>query len=282
MTSSLPWNTFPECPKFDLSKANESGIIELSSGVKLWHAIFGIPLSQSLKNSVPPVLFLHGGINHSGYYANQIEYFQLSRTVIVFDNRGHGRSPLRDNEFLYDDLGDDIIGLLDYYNIPKAALVGWSDGAVMAWSVLARYPERVDRLWAYGAIDDFRKTGEGVGDIPMVQEYFTRLPKEWKAMNPEKDYDAFFGKYLGMWMKDPVWTAETFKNVPIRGVDEDAPIVWVVSCDYDDWMPKETHQRFHSYIKNSSFLQIPGAGHLAFIQTPQLYNSLVEAFLADK
>jgi pimeloyl-ACP methyl ester carboxylesterase len=280
---SVPWEEFPPCPPLDLKKANKSGVIKLPSGVEIWHGIFGIPLEQSLKEGKPPVFFLHGGINHSGYYAQQIEYFQSTQTVIVFDNRGHGRSPLGDQDFLYDDLADDIKGVLDYYQIPKAALVGWSDGAVMAWSMLSRFPDRVDRMWAYGAVDDYRKTGgEGVGQIPMVQDYFKRLPAEWKDINPNGDYDAMFGKYLSMWMKSPMWTAETFKNVPIRGVDKEAPIVWVVTGDYDNWIPPEMHHRFHSYVKNSSFLQMPGTGHLAFIQTPSLYNKLVEAFLEDK
>ena len=279
---SLPWTEFPPCPPLDLAKANTSGVIELHSGVKIWHAVFGIPLQQSLKTGQPPLFFLHGGISHSGYYAKQIEYFEPTQTVIVFDNRGHGRSPLGDQDFVYEDLGEDIVGVMDYYQIPKAALVTWSDGAVMAWSILARYPNRVDRLWAYGAVDDYRKTaGETVGQLPMVQEYFKRCPEEWKQINPKGDYDAMFGKYLSMWMKSPTWTAETFKNVPVRGKDKDAPIVWVVTADYDDWIPPETHQRFHSYIENSSFLQMPGTGHLAFIQNPTLYNKLVEVFLAD-
>lgn len=280
---STPWNVLPPCPHLKLEKAHTSGLIDLPNGTKVWHAVFGVALEKSLKTGIPPVFFLHGGLSHSGYYAKQIEYFAPSRTVVVFDHRGFGRSPLGDKDFVYADLASDLLGVLDYLNIPKAALVGWSEGAMLCWGLLASHPERIERMWAYGAIDDYRKTdGEKVSQIPMVQEYFGRMEAEWKEMNPKNDYGELMGKYVGMWMKDPVWDAETFKNVPIRGEAKDAPIVWVVTGDYDDWIPFETHQRFHSYVKNSSFLVMPGTGHMAFVQTPDLYNKLVEAFLADK
>lgn len=279
----LPWNTFPASPGLSLSKAQTHGLIQLANGVELWHAIFGIPLKQSLATGKAPVFFLHGGIGQSGYYGHQIEYFSANYTVIVFDHRGHGQSPLgNDSNLTYDKLADDLVGILDLYAIPKASLVGWSDGAVMTWSVLARHPHRVERAWAYGAVDDYRKTdGERVSQIPMVGEYFTRVTHEWKALHPKQDFDQFFSVYLSMWSKDPVWTAETFRNVPVRGETADAPIVWVVTGDYDDWIPAEMHRRFQSYVRNSSFLEMPGTGHLAFIQTPALYNRLVESFLED-
>jgi pimeloyl-ACP methyl ester carboxylesterase len=276
---TLPWNAFPRCPHLDIKQANLVAVLTLPSGQSIWHAVFGIPLEQSLQMGLAPVFFLHGGVSHSGYYGGQIEYFKTIRTVIVFDNRGHGRSPLGEQEITYDGLADDVLGILDHYSIPKAALVGWSDGAVMALSLLARHPERIDRVWAYGAVDDYRKTQ--VGDVPLIQVYFERTKDEWKVLNPIGNFENMFSKYLAMWGKDPLWTAETFKVVPIRGVDKDAPIVWIVTGDHDDWIPPETHQRLHSYLKNSSFLQMPSTGHLAFIQNPKLYNELVEKFLED-
>jgi pimeloyl-ACP methyl ester carboxylesterase len=282
--SSLAWEQFPECPDFHIDQANVSGIIKLPSGVELWHAVFGIPIEHSLKISKSPMIFMHGGFNHSGYWANQIEHFKKDNTVIVFDNRGHGRSPLGEKQFNdYDDLADDILGLLDYYHILKAVLVGWSDGAVMAWSLLARHPERIERMWANGAVDDYRRTEvEATMAIPMVQEYFVRLPQEWNALNPNGDFSEMQSKYMVMWNRSPLWTADTFKSVPIRGIDKDAPIVWIVVGDYDDWIPLEHHVRFRSYIKNSSYCEMPGTGHLAFVQTPELYNRLLQTFLEDK
>lgn len=279
----LPWDSFPPCPALSLADAQQHGILTLSNGVQLWHAVFGVPLKTSIARGKAPVFFLHGGTNHSGYYAHQIKYFSPNYTVIVFDHRGHGRSPLgRDKQLTYDKLGDDLVGILDHYRIPKASLVGWSDGAVMTWSVLARFPHRVDRAWAYGAVDDYRKTdGARVSQIPGVIQYFTRTAEEWKQMRPGEDYDAFMGIYVDMWSRDPIWTAPTFRNVPIRGESKNAPVVWVVTGDHDDWIPPETHERFHGYVRNSSLLVMPGMGHLAFIQNPQVYNRLVECFLED-
>src|SRR5271156_3982048 len=141
-SSKLPWDTLPRCPEYHIEEANVSGIIELVSGVKIWYAIFGVPLEESLRLGKAPLFFLHGGFAHSGYYGLQIDYFKSRYTVIVMDNRGHGRSPLGDKVAItYDDLADDVVGILNHHKISKVALIGWSDGATMAWSITARYPE---------------------------------------------------------------------------------------------------------------------------------------------
>ncbi|KAK5219367.1 hypothetical protein LTR99_010402 [Exophiala xenobiotica] len=281
---SLAWITFPPCPGLPpASTAEVQGIIRLPHNVELWHGIYGVPLKVSLKAGKPPLAFIHGGVSHSGYYGHQIKYFAPNHTIIVYDLRGHGRSPFGDDKQLtYDKLSDDLLALLDHYSIPKVALIAWSEGCVVSWSFLSRFPKRVERAWLYSAVDDYRKTdGERVSQIPMVKEYFGRMETEWQELNPGKNYGEFIGCYVNLWMREPLWNAETFRNVPIRGEHTDAPIVWVVTADYDDWIPPETHRRFQSYIKNSSFLEMPGTGHMAFVQTPEIYNRLVDAFLHD-
>ncbi|KAI1611810.1 Alpha/Beta hydrolase protein [Exophiala viscosa] len=280
----LPWDSFPECPGLpDLSTAQTHGLLDLPSGVQMWHAVFGIPLKTTLDAQKAPLIFLHGGVSHSGYHGHQIRHFASKYTIIVYDLRGHGRSPLGpDAKLTYDKLTEDLLGLLNHHSIPKATLIGWSEGCVVSWSFLSQHPDRVERAFHYSAIDDYRKTdGERVAQIQGVKDYFARMEQEWQVLNPAADYGKFIGSYVDMWMREPSWSAETFHNVPVRGEHSAAPIVWVVTADHDDWIPPDHHRRFHSYIRNSSFLEMPGTGHMAFVQTPYMYNKVLEAFLED-
>ncbi|KAL3474763.1 Alpha/Beta hydrolase protein [Aspergillus californicus] len=253
------------------------------AGIELWHAIYGVPLRESLQKGKPPVVFLTGGLSHSGYYGYQVEQAAHAHTVIVFDHRGHGRTPLgADTEITYGKLEQDLIQLLDHYGIPKAALIGWSDGAMVAWTALRNHHNRVDRMFVYGAVDDCENNdGDRVDELDSVKTFFSRSQEEWLEFNPGGDAMANFMPYFQLWKREPKWTAKTFSHVPVRGEAIDAPVVWVVASDHDDWMPEEVTRRLRSFIRNSSYLEIPNSGHLAFVQTPKLFSDLLTYFLED-
>lgn len=45
----------------------------------------------------------------------------------------------------------DAIGLLDHLDIPRIAILGWSDGAITALDLAMNYSSRIDRVFAHGA-----------------------------------------------------------------------------------------------------------------------------------
>jgi pimeloyl-ACP methyl ester carboxylesterase len=280
----LPWDVMPPCPGLPpLEESQVHGYLTLSTGVKVWHAIFGIPLKDSLAQGKPPVVIPTGGTCHSGYWGHQIRHFSPKYTLIVFDIRGHGKTPLGDDtELTYNKLEDDIIAILDYYSIQKVSLIGWSDGAMMCWTALLRHSHRVDRFFSFGAVDDCTKNdGDAIDEYDSVKAFFSRFETEWLELNPGGDVKANFAPYWVLWKKEPRWTAEMFKHVPVRGEIPDAPIVWVAAGDHDSWMPDEVNRRLRAFIPNSSYVEIPGASHTAFWQAPRVFNALLECFLED-
>ena len=280
---TVPWDVFPPTPKLDLSKAHQQGLLKTARGIRLWHAVFGIPLEKSLRAGRVPILLMHGGVVSSDWNALQVDFLAPNYTVIVLDLPGHGRSPFDDRELSYPKLAGDVAGVLDVLKVPKVAIVSWSEGTMLAWSMLAYgHHDRVDRMFAYSVLDDYRKAdAEKVMGIWMVGEFFTRAQREWEEAHPGEKWDDFLGAWMKMWLREPIWTAETFKHLPIRGESKDAPIVWVVTGDHDEWIPPETHDRVAKFIPNSSYLKMPSAGHLTFMQQPAMYNRMIECFLED-
>lgn len=67
-------------------------------------------------------------------------------TVVRYDTRGHGASPVPTGPYSIDDLTDDLVALLDRLRIERAHLVGLSLGGMTAMRLAARNPERVDRM----------------------------------------------------------------------------------------------------------------------------------------
>ncbi|WP_137145344.1 3-oxoadipate enol-lactonase [Mycolicibacterium sp. CR10] len=67
-------------------------------------------------------------------------------TVVRYDTRGHGESPVPAGPYSIDDLADDLIALLDRLDIERAHLVGLSLGGMTTMRVAVRNPSRVHRI----------------------------------------------------------------------------------------------------------------------------------------
>ncbi|MDD1686534.1 alpha/beta fold hydrolase [Methanoregula sp.] len=67
-------------------------------------------------------------------------------SLILFDNRGSGRTDKPDMPYSIDLMADDTAGLMDAIGIRQAHVMGISTGARIALSLAARFPGRVKSL----------------------------------------------------------------------------------------------------------------------------------------
>jgi 3-oxoadipate enol-lactonase len=72
----------------------------------------------------------------------------LTRTyrVIRFEHRGHGRSPSPGGPYTMDDLGADVLALMDRLGLKRAAYGGLSLGGMVGQWLAINAPERITRL----------------------------------------------------------------------------------------------------------------------------------------
>ena len=66
--------------------------------------------------------------------------------VVRFDHRGHGQSPVPPGPYTVDDLGHDVLALLDHLGVATAHYAGLSLGGMVGMWLGAHAPERIDRL----------------------------------------------------------------------------------------------------------------------------------------
>ncbi|MCD4773664.1 MAG: alpha/beta hydrolase [Bacteroidales bacterium] len=66
--------------------------------------------------------------------------------VIIFDNRGVGRTEDTDSPYTIEQMADDTKGLMDYLNIHAAHILGHSMGGYIAQKLAIKYPERIYKL----------------------------------------------------------------------------------------------------------------------------------------
>jgi pimeloyl-ACP methyl ester carboxylesterase len=199
------WLTLPPTPV--LPNADRSGYAPIN-GIKIWYAMFG---------QGEPVILLHGGLVNSNYWGNQVPVLAKYYQVIVMDSRGHGRSSRDERPFSYELMASDVIGLMDYLEIRKVAIVGWSDGAIIGLVIAIHHPERLTKLFAFGANSNPTGVKDNLDKNPVFKACATRAEKEYQQLSPTPDqYRSFSDQLNKMQATQPDFTAEELRSIRVR------------------------------------------------------------------
>src|SRR5208283_5312444 len=166
-----PWERLPDTP--DLPKPERSGTVSVN-GIRMWYAAFG---------HGSPVILLHGGLANSNYWGLQIPALAQHFEVIVVDSRGHGRSTRNREPITYHLMATDVLALMDALHIPKAAMVGWSDGAIIGLDIAIHHPERLTRLFAFAANSNTAGAKSSEGSA-VFAAYKTRTRDAYQKLSP--------------------------------------------------------------------------------------------------
>jgi pimeloyl-ACP methyl ester carboxylesterase len=114
-----------------------------------WIERDGVRLAVEEVGEGAPVVLLHGLTATRRYVVMGSKALERSgHRVISFDARGHGRSSpaASPRDYTYEDLGHDLLAVLDGFELERAVLAGASMGAhTLLWLAL-RSPERVAGL----------------------------------------------------------------------------------------------------------------------------------------
>jgi pimeloyl-ACP methyl ester carboxylesterase len=253
------WLNLPPTPT--LPKAAQSGFAPVN-GIRLWYAVFG---------RGEPVILLHGGLANANYWGHQVRALQRHYQVIVMDSRGHGRSSRNQEPYGYDLMASDVVALLDHLRIRKAAIVGWSDGAIIGLDIAMKHPERVSRLFAFAANSD----PSGVADIAssdVFNAYITRAGEEYKRLSPTPTaYKSFVAEITKMWESQPKWTASDLAAIKVP--------TWIVDGDHDEAIKRENTEFMAANIPDAGLLIQPEVSHFSFLQDPEQFTDDVLHFL---
>ncbi|AJA66517.1 alpha/beta hydrolase [Bradyrhizobium japonicum] len=256
------WLNLPPTPT--LPRATQSGFAPVN-GIKVWYATFG---------RGEPVLLLHGGLANANYWGHQVRALQRHYQVIVMDSRGHGRSSRNQEPYGYDLMASDVVALLDHLKIRKAAIVGWSDGAIIGLDIAMKHPERVSKLFAFAANSD----PSGVADIAsndVFNAYIARAGEEYKRLSPTPtEYKSFVAEITKMWESQPKWTASDLATIKVP--------TWIVDGDHDEAIKRENTEFMAANIPGAGLLIQPEVSHFSFLQDPEQFSDDVLHFLERK
>src|SRR5579872_853647 len=254
-----PWYRLPPTPT--LPKVEQSGLAAVN-GIRLWYAVYG---------HGNPVILVHGGLANSDYWGLQIPVLARRYQVIVLDSRGHGRTTRTAAPIGYDAMASDVLALMDTLHIGKAALVGWSDGAIIGLNIAIHHPERLTRLFAFAANSD----PSGVKDVdksPVFTAYIDRASREYAKLSPTPtEFKAFLDNISKMWANEPHFTEAELRGVKVP--------TWIVDADHDEAIKRENTDYIASQIPGAGELILPAVSHFAFLQDPAMFDAALLRFL---
>src|SRR5436190_2949223 len=112
----------------------------------------GLKMYYEVQGTGEPVVLLHGAFMAiTDDWRVWINELAKTRKVIAVDMQGHGRTADIKRDITYENLSDDVAGLLDYLKIERADVVGYSLGGGVAMLFAIRHPERVRKVVSISA-----------------------------------------------------------------------------------------------------------------------------------
>ncbi|HEU4508684.1 MAG TPA: alpha/beta hydrolase [Pyrinomonadaceae bacterium] len=149
----------------------------------------GLKMYYEIHGSGEPVVLLHGAFMAiPGDWNDWVGELSKTRKVIAVEMQGHGRTADIKRDLTYENLADDVAGLLDYLKIQSADIIGYSLGGGVAMQCAIRHPEKVRKVVSISAV--IRRDGwvNEANDFwpTFTWEVFkgTPLEAEYKRLNP--------------------------------------------------------------------------------------------------
>lgn len=116
----------------------------------MYAIVNGLKLFYHKEGSGRPVILLHGNGEDHTIFDVAIRDLARSYTVYALDSRAHGKSdPVP--TLTYREMAEDVAAFIRQQGLEKPALVGFSDGGVVALLVALRWPDLPGRLVVAGA-----------------------------------------------------------------------------------------------------------------------------------
>ncbi len=239
-----------------LPKPDHAGFAAVN-GVKIWYGIYN-------PKGADTIILLHGGLGSSVDWRNQIPALVGKHRVIVVDSRGQGRSTRAGQPISYDLMTSDVIGVMDHLKIDKAAFAGWSDGGIIALDIAINHPNRITKLFTYGA--NFSPDGLIEDSGPTMLSNLRIRVASLIDEQAETIRDV-----TEMWTEEPDFTPEQLGGIHIPTMIADG--------DHEEAIKPEHTRELAGMIPGAELAILPNVGHSGLLEDPADFNRLLTSFI---
>lgn len=234
----------------------------------------------------PPVLVLSNSLgSDTGMWDDQIPDFSDHFRVLRYDHRGHGRSEAPPGPYTIDDVGRDVLALLDRLGIERVSFCGLSLGGMTGMWLASEAPERIDRLALCCTVPHFPPADlwnerasavRASGMEPMVDPAIERwMTPEARAARPDAE------ERLRRMLRDTppegyAGCCEAIRDMDLRpGLGSIEAPTLVLAGDSDPSTPAELVRPIADAIPGARYVELEGAAPLANIAQPVAFSRAI-------
>jgi pimeloyl-ACP methyl ester carboxylesterase len=263
-----------------MSTSPDSGTIRTRTGVEIAYELHG---------SGSPMVLVAGLGDDRSSWAAQIDAFAGDHCVLVFDNRGIGKSSTPPGPYRIEQMADDTHDLVRALQLDPVVAVGSSMGGAICQQWALRHPEDIERLvitnsWGerdvfVGALIDHWIAMAGRGDPKPILEslllfcfspgYLARKPETVQAFleTPAPRLDGFAAA-----------AAACRGHHTLDRAQEIGHPALVIAGEFDILTRPELSRHLAQRMKQARYASLP-TGHMVFWEMPDEFNRLLRGFL---
>jgi pimeloyl-ACP methyl ester carboxylesterase len=250
----------------------------------------GVGLRYRDEGQGPAVIFVHGWTLDLEMWEPQVAALSAAFRIVRLDRRGFGLStglPARDQDVA------DLDALCRHLELPRAAIVGMSQGARAALAYAAMFPSRVSCLVLDGPPDVDADTA-AEDDVPLAHfralvraKGIDAFRREWAAHplvqlrtrdpGARQLLSSILGRYPGTDLLNAL-PGSAAGHAAVRPESVTTPTL-VLTGEHDLVPRVRAATALARRLPHAERALIRDAGHLPNLDNPDAYNTVVRAFL---
>lgn len=248
-------------------------------------------LSYDVAGDGPALVLLHAFPFDHRFWRPTVERLSPRMKVVTPDLRGFGTSERGTPGYGIADMADDVARLLDLLRLPTATVAGLSMGGYVALAFADRHPGRLARLVlcdtkAGPDSPEARKGRDEAIALVRAQGVGAYADRQMSRLLAPGATPAVIAEVRAL-MEQPVEGVvaglEALRDRPDRREELGriaCPTLVVVGRE-DALTPPSEAEALAQAIPGAQRIELPGAGHLPNLETPDAFAEALARFLAD-
>lgn len=238
---------------------------------------------------VPWVVFSNSMLTDLTIWDVQVEALKDRFRILRYDQRGHGKTSVPPQVTNFDQLGSDVVALLDHFGVERCVYVGLSMGVPTGLHLFKHHPDRVEKfvfsdgqsatapggaeMWE-NRIDDARRLGmHELAEITMARwfsEDFRASGRVAKA----------FESAAATPLEGFIACARALQNYEFNDVLGRISVPTLLMAGANDGNMPNSMRVLCEKIPGAVMHVIPQAGHIPNYEQPGIFNRHLLEFLA--
>jgi pimeloyl-ACP methyl ester carboxylesterase len=238
----------------------------------------GIKIAYRVRGEGPPLVLVMGyRLNSTAWPATFVDQLARQFTVIIFDNRGTGRSDKPLNGYALANMARDVCGLLDELKIARVHMLGYSMGGAITQEFIRQFPDRIKSLVLCATMAGGPSATYAVASV-------VRVMRDLDGLSPEQAARRIWKvTYAPLYLTEHTELAEEQMRreialpTPLHAADlqfqafaefdgsellpEIRKPTLILTGDLDQLISPKNSRKMADLIPGATLIVIPGAGH---------------------